>query len=57
MHIENLLFILLIAMAGLFRLLASKVGEAKKRQAGPRSKIGNEPGQPRGNRTCAGRIG
>jgi hypothetical protein len=32
MHIENLLFILLIATAVLFRLLASKVGEAKKRQ-------------------------
>jgi len=31
MHIENLLFILLIAIAVLFRLLASKVGEAKKR--------------------------
>ena len=33
MSIENLLFILLIVMAGLFRLLASKVSEAKKRQA------------------------
>jgi hypothetical protein len=32
MHIENLLFVLLIAIAVLFRLLASKVGEAKKRQ-------------------------
>ncbi len=32
MHIENLLFILLIAIAVLFRLLASKAGEAKKRQ-------------------------
>jgi len=32
MQIENLLFILLIAMAALFKLLASKVGEAKKRQ-------------------------
>jgi hypothetical protein len=30
MNIENLLFILLIAMALLFKLLASKVGEAKK---------------------------
>jgi hypothetical protein len=29
-HIENLLFILLIAMAALLRLLASKAGEAKK---------------------------
>jgi nucleoid-associated protein YgaU len=35
MQIENLLFILLIAMAVLFRLLASKVGEAKKRQQDP----------------------
>jgi hypothetical protein len=35
MHIENLLFILLIASAVLFRLLASKVGEANKRQQGP----------------------
>ena len=32
MSIENLLFILLIVMAGLFRLLATKVSEAKKRQ-------------------------
>jgi hypothetical protein len=30
MQLENLLFILLIAIAVLFRLLASKVGEAKK---------------------------
>jgi len=30
MHFENLLFILLIAMAALLRLLATKVGEAKK---------------------------
>jgi hypothetical protein len=35
MSIENLLFILLIAMAVLFRLLASKVGEAKKREQDP----------------------
>jgi hypothetical protein len=32
MSIENLLFILLIVMAGLFRLLATKAGEAKKRR-------------------------
>ena len=32
MHIENLLFILLIAVAALFKLLASKAAEAKKRQ-------------------------
>jgi hypothetical protein len=30
MHFENLLFILLIAMAALLRLLATKAGEAKK---------------------------
>ena len=35
MQNENLLFILLIAMAVLFRLLASKVGEAKKGQEDP----------------------
>src|SRR2546430_14663654 len=33
MHFENLLFILLIAMAALLRLLATKAGNAKK---GPR---------------------
>src|SRR5205809_2136 len=31
MHFETLLFILLIAMAALLRLLATKAGEAKKR--------------------------
>ena len=31
MHLDNLLFILLIAMAALLRLLASKAGETKKR--------------------------
>jgi len=31
MHVENLLFILLIAMAALLRLLATKSGETKKR--------------------------
>jgi hypothetical protein len=31
MHFENLLFILLIAMAALLRLLATRAGEAKKR--------------------------
>jgi hypothetical protein len=30
MHLDSLLFILLIAMAALFRLLASKAGESKK---------------------------
>src|SRR5216110_217597 len=35
MHLDNLLFILLIAMAALFRLLAHKAGEAKKRSQKP----------------------
>jgi hypothetical protein len=35
MHIENLLFILLIAIAVLFRLLASKIGDANKRRQDP----------------------
>ena len=35
MHLDNLLFILLIAMAALFRLLTSKAGEAKKRSQNP----------------------
>jgi hypothetical protein len=48
MHIENLLFILLIAMAVLFRLLASKAGEAKKRQQDPdrRSPTSPHPVEP-----------
>jgi hypothetical protein len=43
MHIENLLFILLIAIAVLFRLLASKVGEAKKRQQDPERRSTTSP--------------
>ena len=35
MHLDSLLFILLIAIAALFRLLASKAGEAKKRAQQP----------------------
>src|SRR5919106_1731924 len=35
MQIENLLFILLIAIAVLFKVLASKIGEAKKRSQDP----------------------
>ena len=35
MHLDTLLFILLIAMAALLRLLASKAGEAKKRSQKP----------------------
>jgi hypothetical protein len=48
MHIENLLFILLIAIAVLFRLLASKVGEAKKGSQDPdqRSTTGPRPVEP-----------
>ena len=48
MQIENLLFILLIAMAVLFRLLASKVGEAKKGQPDPdrSSTRGPSPAEP-----------
>ena len=48
MHIENLLFILLIAIAVLFRLLASKVGEAKKGSQEPdqRSATSRPPVEP-----------
>ena len=46
MHIENLLFILLIAIAVLFRLLASKVGQAKKRQQEPDRKSTTSPSAP-----------
>jgi hypothetical protein len=43
MHLENLLFILLIAMAVLFRLLASKAGETKKRQQNPDQRSTTSP--------------
>ena len=43
MHIENLLFILLIAIAVLFKLLASKVGEAKKSQEDPDRRSATSP--------------
>jgi hypothetical protein len=48
MQIENLLFILLIAIAVLFKLLASKVGEAKKRQedSDRRSTTGSSAAEP-----------
>src|SRR5207247_2523209 len=48
MHIENLLFILLIAIAVLFRLLASKVGEAKTGSQEPdqRSATSRPPVEP-----------
>ena len=43
MHLENLLFILLIAMAVLFRLLASKAGETKKRLQNPDQRSTTSP--------------
>jgi hypothetical protein len=43
MHLENLLFILLIAMAALFRLLASKAGETKKRPQNPDQRSTTSP--------------
>ena len=48
MHLDNLLFILLIAMAALFRLLAHKAGEAKKRSQKPdqRPTATPQPDQP-----------
>src|SRR6266478_2383421 len=48
MHLENLLFILLIAMAGLFRLLASKAGETKKKLQNPNQRSTTSPqlGEP-----------
>src|SRR3981189_2230915 len=35
MHLDNLLFILLIVMAALFRLLASKAGQTKRKLQNP----------------------
>jgi hypothetical protein len=46
MSIETLLFILLIVMAGLFRLLASKMGEAKKGQEDPDRRSTTDPSVP-----------
>jgi hypothetical protein len=46
MSIENLLFILLIVMAGLFRLLASKASEAKKRQEDSDRRSATSPSPP-----------
>jgi hypothetical protein len=43
MHLENLLFILLIVMAGLFRLLASKAGETKKKLQNPDQRSTTSP--------------
>src|SRR6267378_5246299 len=44
MHLDNLLFILLIVMAGLFRLLASKAGETKKKLQNPDQRSTTNPG-------------
>src|SRR6266536_67559 len=49
-HLDNLLFILLIAMAALFRLLASKAGETRKKLQNPDQKSTISPqlgGSPR----------
>jgi hypothetical protein len=48
MHLDNLLFILLIVMAALFRLLASKAGETKKKLQNPdqRSTTSPQLGKP-----------
>jgi hypothetical protein len=48
MHLENLLFILLIVMAALFRLLASKAGQTKKKLQNPdqRSTTSPQLGEP-----------
>ena len=43
MHLENLLFILLIVMAGLFKLLASKAGETKKKLQNPDQRSTTSP--------------
>src|SRR6266699_317110 len=43
MHLENLLFILLIVMAALFRLLASKAGQTKKKLQNPDQRLTTSP--------------
>src|SRR4030095_10951603 len=43
MHLDNLLFILLIAMAALLRLLASKAGETKKKPHQPDQRSTSTP--------------
>jgi hypothetical protein len=43
MHLDNLLFILLIVMAGLFRLLASKAGQTKKKLQNPDQRSTTSP--------------
>jgi len=43
MHLDNLLFILLIVMAVLFRLLASKAGETKKKLQNPNQRSTTSP--------------
>jgi len=43
MHLDNLLFILLIVMAGLFRLLTSKTGQTKKKMQNPDQRSTTSP--------------
>jgi hypothetical protein len=43
MHLDNLLFILLIVMAALFRLLASKAGQTKKKLQNPDQRSTTSP--------------
>src|SRR6266480_3867918 len=46
MHLDNLIFILLIAMAALLRLLASKAGSPKKSEPPERSTSPSPTSQP-----------
>ena len=61
-HIDNLLFLLLIGMAVLLRLLASKVGETKKKSEEPRQRStppplpSNQPIESAPEETDADRI-
>ena len=61
-HIDNLLFLLLIGMAVLLRLLASKVGETKKKSVEPRQRStppplpSNQPIESAPEETDADRI-
>lgn len=61
-HIDNLLFLLLIAMAALLRLLASKAGETKKKSEEPRQRStppplpSNQPIERAPEQTDADRI-
>ena len=61
-HIDNLLFLLLIGMAALLRLLASKAGETKKKSEEPRERSkppplpSNQPIERAPEQTDADRI-